>query len=94
MTSYAEEVTCPVLNCNQDDINSPLFSQIDICYDHDLETPTKTFNTYSCDQHQFAGYTEFTPDATLICDFNLMSGEYAWFDEEKPNDSQLYKKRV
>ena len=91
--SVGETVTCPALLCDITE-TSNLFGAIDTCYSHDKETPTKTMNAYKCDLHQFAGYTEFNEDQPLFCDFNLMDGKFAWFDDENPNSSQLLKKRT
>lgn len=72
------KIDCPTLMCKGDTSEDEPHLQDNICFQHDGGNPTKTLIGDSCTWHQYK--TEETT-GSVYCDFDLLSGEYAWVNE-------------
>jgi len=52
----AEQMTCPLLQCGNQDISAPIVH--DLCFQHDKKQPTESFVSHSCPWYEKYGYTQ------------------------------------
>jgi len=84
--ALATPITCPIMDCSAQDTSRPIIN--DLCFAHDKKQPTREFKQHNCDWYQKKGFNFETE--SLICEFDLHSGVYAWVDEryQDPNWAQ------
>ena len=78
--TIAEKITCPSLNCVKPDVSGKI--KQDLCYEHDGKQPVENIKIHECDDYIILDKTQLQSESRM-CDFNLLSGEFAWVDETK-----------
>ena len=96
--AHSKKIECPLLKCNER-VGSKTHLEDNMCFQHDYQHPT--LNIIGEDCLYFKTVTDDF-EGNVVCDFELLSGDYAWVQEETqhlksdevysddPTKSQLY----
>lgn len=76
--SFGAKITCPVLQCGEQDPDKPV--KPDLCYKHDQQQPNRQVTVYDCQWYQFWGYSKLMGQE-VACELDLLTDKYAWVDE-------------
>ena len=74
----AAPLQCPTLTCKpQDEKLGPITN--DICFKHSINQPVTELKSYKCEWYQDKDNSQNV--GPVVCEFDLMSGQYAWINE-------------